>query len=247
MTPFRSLLPCLLAVLALAFAFPTVAVAGDEAAARRGDVETRTEVVTVKHIEAHQAQQVLRPFSSRDVGRLDSNDELSLLTIVDRPALVARMLEVLAEIDRPRAQLKLDVYLVVAGPKVRAGTPPGPELDAVLDELRNLFAYDTYSVMDRGTILMTAGQEASLQVGGSEGWQLDVTSREQGTEGDRFGLNVHLYKSWEVEGSGGVFKRDTIVSTSLEVKDGQTSVVGASKLDGDDRALITILRTRVIE
>jgi hypothetical protein len=39
---------------------------------------------------------------------------------------------------------------------------------------------------------------------------------------------------------------DTVVATDVAVRDGETTVIGASRLDGDERALITILRTAVV-
>ncbi len=206
----------------------------------------RTEVVKVHHIDVHDAEQVLRAIVSRR-GRLDANRELGVLTIVDEPALVDKMIEILSGLDQPRPQLEFTVFMVVAGEKQRRdGEMDFGELNDVMTELRRLFSYDSYRILDRGAVRLIAGNEARLRVGGSEGWDLELSTR-GATDGESFGVSLHLYVKDVIDSGGEVTVLEkTVVATSLEVRDGQTTVVGASKLDGDDRALITILRTRVI-
>lgn len=228
-------LAALLSLLTLLFAVP--------ASAQR---ELRTEVVRVSHIDVHDAESVLRPIVSH-MGRIEANRELGVLTIVDEPALVEKMLEILIGLDKPRPQLEFTIFLVVAGEKNRKDSEMDfGELTDVMTELRRLFSYDSYRILDRGAVRLIAGNEAQLQVGGTDGWTLELGTR-GATDGESFGVSLHLFVE-EMAGSEEqpLVLHKTVVSTTLEVRDGQTTVVGASKLDGDDRALITILRTRVI-
>ena len=135
---------------------------------------------------------------------------------------------------------------MIAGPKEAGGKKPGPELDDVMGELKQLFAYESYALLDRAAIRMLAGNEAALQVGGTDGYRIEISSRgEPGADG-RIGLSLNLYRPRIFNSDGKVTQiQDTVVATTLDVRDGETTVVGASRLDGDDRALITILRTRV--
>lgn len=214
-------------------------------AERPEEPELRTEVVTLKYIEPHDAAQVLRSLSSR-WGQIDHNRDLKVITIVDQPALVEKMLEIIADLDKPSTQLDFGIYLVIAGPKEAGAKKPGPELDDVMGELKKLFAYESYSIHDRAAIRMLAGREAAIQVGGTDGFRLEIGSRGEPGEDGRIGLDLNLYRPRTLNNDGNVvIIQDTVVATSIDVRDGETTVVGASKLDGDDRALITILRTRV--
>ena len=100
--------------------------------------------------------------------------------------------------------------------------------------------------MEKTAIRMLAGREAAIQVGGTDGFRLEIGSRGEPGDDGRIGLDLNLYRPRTLNNDGNVvIIQDTVVATSIDVRDGEATVVGASKLDGDDRALITILRTRV--
>lgn len=235
MKPLMSLLSLLAALL---LATPALA-------ERPEQPELRTEVVTLKYIDANDAAQVLQTLASR-WGRIDHNRDLNVITIVDQPALVEKMLEIIAGLDKPATQLDFTIYLVIAGPKEAGSKKPGPELDDVMGELEKIFAYESYTLHDRAAIRMLAGHEAALQVAGTDGYRLELGSRGEPGDDGRIGLEIHLYRPRTITRDGNtVVLQDTVVATSIDVRDGETTVVGASRLDGDERALITILRTRV--
>jgi hypothetical protein len=157
------------------------------------------------------------------------------------------MLEILAGLDKPATLLDFSIYLVIAGPKEAGAKKPGPELDDVMTELKQLFAYDSYALHDRAAIRMLAGSPAAIRVGGTDGFRVEIGSRGEPGDDGRIGLDLNLYRPRTISNQDGnvVVLQDTIVETSIDVRDGETTVVGASKLNGDDRALITILRTKV--
>ena len=235
MKPLMSLLALLSALL----------LAAPASAGPPEEPELRTEVIKLEYIDAIDAAQVLDTLRSRH-GRIDHNQDLNVVTVVDRPALVEKMLEIVAGLDKPATQLDFTVYLVIAGPKEPGAKKPGPELDDVMGELGKLFAYESYALHDRAALRMLAGNHAAIQVGGTDGYRLEIGSRGEPGEDGRIGLNLNLYRPRTYNNDGKVTViQDTVVATTIDVRDGETTVVGASRLDGDERALITILRTRV--
>jgi hypothetical protein len=201
-----------------------------------------TEIVKIKHIDPAAAADVLQGLASR-YGRIEFNRELGVVTIHDKTALVEKMLEVVADLDQPRAILDFEIVLIVAGPKGSdTGRPLNKDMDKVVEELQKLFAYPHYSLKDSARIRMLAGKRAELQVAGQEGYKIDLESTGQPGADTRLPLHIKVQRTWIKDGQ--TF-HDTVVATSIEVSDGETTVVGASRLNGDDTALVVILKTTV--
>lgn len=220
---------------ALLFALP---------AAAEEPPELRTELVTIKHVDAHDVVQILEAFGSH-WGRIQFNQPLNAVTISDQPALVDKMLEVIAQVDVPAAELELTAFLVEASSEGRSDPRLKEALGDVWEELAGLFSYKGYVELDRALLRVTAGARASQALGGDLGYTLEVRARQVDVEAGTFQLNVDLSQRGVTRSDGVVMHKD-IVETTLEVRDGKTSVVGASRLHGDDRALITILQTKVV-
>jgi len=233
-----------LLTLAALLAAPTPALAGDTGADADVAADMAHEIVHLKHIHPNDAERALRPFTSRH-GRLDANPSLGTLTIVDEPALVRKMLEVIAEIDVPRQEWSFQILLVYASDTGAKGIDVGPleTFDGVAEELTSLFQYDLYEELDRSLIKVTDGNEASLQLGGDPGYRVDLLPMARGE--DRVSVDFHLYRPETiVRDNETTTLKQTIVATTFEARPGDTTVVGASRLNGDEKALITIVQTR---
>ncbi len=237
-------------LLTLALAAPSLpsgtALAGADKASR-DTPELRRELVHLQHIRPHDAERVLRTFCSK-YGSLDSNESLGTLTIVDQPALVEKMLEVLAEIDVPRRGWSFQIQLITAldDPSQANDTSALDRMPEVADELLALFQYNIWQELDSAVIKVTDGTEAELRVSGEKGFQVRLEPHARGE--DTVEVEFHLYRPKTiVDGGKTTVLFDTVVETTFETRPGETTVVGASKLNGDDRALITIVKTEPIE
>ncbi len=209
--------------------------------------ELRRELVHLQHIRPHDAERVLRTFCSR-YGSLDSNESLGTLTVVDQPALVEKMLEVLAEIDVPRAAWSFQILLIAAqdDPGQADDFAALERIPDVADELKALFQYNVWEELDSAVIKVTDGTEAELRVSGEKGFHVRLEPYARGNES--VDVEFHLYRPKTIVDSGNTTVLfDTVVETTFETRPGDTTVVGASKLNGDDRALITIVQTQAIE
>jgi hypothetical protein len=223
---------------------PFLASAGDRTDRTRGEQpELRHELVHLQHIAPRDAERTLQPFLGR-WGRLDSNETLGTLTIVDEPALVGKMLDVLAELDVPRKSWDFRILLVQAR-KLGTAVELGPLSDYpdLASEIQDLFRFDTFEELDSSFVQVMDGNKGTLRVGGTEGFRVDLIPHARGDE--RVEVEFHLYRTNTlVDGADATVLYGTIVETSFETTPGQTTIVGASRLDGDDRALITIVETR---
>ena len=209
--------------------------------------ELRRELVHLQHIRPHDAERVLRAFCSK-YGDLDSNESLGTLTIVDQPALVGKMLDVLAEIDLPRAAWSFQILLIAAhaDPGQTDDFAALERLPDVADELMALFQYNVWEELDSAVIKTTDGTEAELRVSGEKGFHVRLEPHARGSESVE--VEFHLYRPRTIVNEGNTqVLFDTVVETTFETRPGDTTVVGASKLNGDDRALITIVQTQAIE
>lgn len=209
--------------------------------------ELQRELVHLQHIRPHDAERVLRSFCSK-YGNLDSNESLGTLTIVDQPALVEKMLEVLADIDVPRQGWSFQIQLITAqdDPSQPADTSALDKMPEVADELLALFQYNIWQELDSAVIKVTDGTEAELRVSGDKGFHVRIEPHARGE--NTVEVEFHLYRPKTIVNDGSTTVLfDTVVETTFETRPGETTVVGASKLNGDDRALITIVKTEPIE
>ena len=215
-----------------------------ERGSRGEEPELRHELVHLQHIAPREAERSLIPFLGRN-GRLDHNQNLGTLTIVDEPALVEKMLDVLAELDVPRKSWQFRILLVQARKAGGEGIELGPLTDYpdVAREIQNLFRFDLFEELDSSYVEVMDGDRGTLRVGGTEGFSVDIVPHARGEE--RVEVEFHLYRpSTHARDAEVTVLKNTVVETSFETAGGQTTIVGASRLDGDDRALITIVETR---
>jgi hypothetical protein len=80
-----------------------------------------------------------------------------------------------------------------------------------------------------------------LQVGGETGYTVDVKAKMVEQGGDSVRLVFHLYKR-----IGAKLERKTLIATSVELKNGETAVLGASKINGSGKALITVVSMKLM-
>ncbi len=201
------------------------------------------EAVAVPYLGAGNAVAVLTPMLSA-TGKIHANEQVQVITLVDTRARVDRMLELLKKLDRPRAQLEVTCFVIVAGESSpEPGVMPFDEVRAVMTELRRTLAYEEYHLAERGALRLTAGDVGQLQLGGAVGWRVSLNSSVRYAEDDSFGLTVSVHR----EAGAAIVNEPTgdIVFTSVEMTDGQTAAIGVSSME-DGRALVTLLRLRVL-
>lgn len=228
--------------------------------------ELKKEFVKLKYVEADEVHKVLSSFQSV-YGRITSNDDLSVITIQDTPEIVDKMLLLIKDIDVKPVDLLITVDLILGSmgieqspelARLMSGQPSKKKLesDPLIKELKNVLGYKDYNRIDSSFIRIQDDSYSSLKLGGHG---LDLSLRLEPhyvkeEKGDTFQLELrliqHISEQHISAGIGATAKeaREIIlIGTTLTVKSGERTVVGVSKLDGGDKALILIISGKVIK
>ena len=209
--------------------------------------KTRKEIVKVNYIDARSAYSILMPYMSRN-GKLQLVRESNMLIIEDIPEIVEKILSILKEIDVKPLDLQFTVDLILGSMSGDWEADPLHERslkdlksDPLIKELRKLLTYESFKRLD-STLINVQDNSRSTQMLGGEGmsFRLDLQPRYIKEEkGDSIRVELSL--------SSRQYKKDgsplslTLINTTLSLQSGDRSVVGVSKLNGGDKALILIL------
>lgn len=223
--------------------------------------ELKKEFVKLKYVEAEEVHKVLRSFQS-PYGRITSNDDLNVITIQDIPEIVDKMLLLIKEIDVKPVDLLITVDLILGSmgmerspelARLMSGQPSKKKLesDPLIKELKSVLGYTDYDRIDSSFIRIQDGSYSDLKLGGHG---LDLRLRLEPRyvkeeKVDTFQLELRLVQhiSEAVELVDMKEKSMVLIRTTLTVKSGERTVVGVSKLDGGDKALILIISGKVIK
>lgn len=211
--------------------------------------KTRKEIVKVNYIDARSAYSILMPYMSRN-GKLQLVRESNMLIIEDIPEIAEKILSILKEIDVKPLDLQFTVDLILGSMSAgsldddaTAGAHPDKKIksDPLIKELRKLLMYESFKRLD-STLINVQDNSRSTQMLGGEGmsFRLDLQPRYiKDEKGDSIRVELSL--------SSRQYKKDgsplslTLIDTTLSLQSGDRSVVGVSKLNGGDKALILIL------
>jgi hypothetical protein len=223
--------------------------------------ELKKEFVKLKYAEAEEVHKVLRSFES-GYGRITSNDDLNVITIQDIPEIVDKMLLLIKEIDVKPVDLLITVDLILGSmgmeqspelARLISGQPSKKKLesDPIIKELKSVLGYTHYNKIDSSFIRIQDDRYSELKLGGQgldlRLWLEPHYVREE--KRDTFQLELRLIQhiSEAVELVDMKEKSVVLIRTTLTVKSGERTVVGVSKLDGGNNALILIISGKIIK
>jgi hypothetical protein len=244
-------------LLALAF---TLAVAGpalteDQATAASQQIQVteiktlRKEIVKLKYVRAQDIQQLLYAYTSRQ-GNIQFNSNLpSVLSVSDTPENVEKILAAIREIDLKPADVLYTVQLVL-GSETDATTDPELKSDPIVKELGKLLRYKGYTLLDATLVRTVNMDKASVKFGPKAEFQLELRPEVAGdAKLPVIKTDVQLTR---IEQLG--FSEDKpitnvarLVQSTLNIKSGERTVVGVSKLDGGDKGLILIISAKIVD
>ena len=177
-----------------------------------------------------------------------------MLIIEDIPEMVEKILSILKEIDIKPLDLQFTVDLIIGSisgerNEERPRSKPAERLksDPLMRELTRVLAYEYFEKLD-STLIKVQDNSRSTQRMGGEGltFRLDLQPRYIKEEtGESMRVELRLTKdSYKNDGS---LISLTLIDTTISLKSGEKSVVGVSKLNGGDEALILILSGKVLK
>ena len=242
----------MIAFVALAFTLALVgpALAEDPvpAAAQAQNTEAknlRKEIVKLKYVRAQDIQNILDGYVSRD-GHISFNNNMpSVLAVSDTPENVEKILAAIRELDVKPADVLYTVQLVL-GSEADATTDADLKNDPVVKELGKLLRYKGYTLLD-GTLVRVVNREnASVVLGPKAEFQFELRPEVAGdAKAPVIKTDVRLRKI-SFPGSEKPVST-TLIESSLNIKSGDRTVVGVSKLDGGDKGLILIISAKIVD
>jgi hypothetical protein len=211
--------------------------------------ETRTEIVTIKYIDVKWAEGLLKSYTSRR-GRINRLHDGNKLVIEDTPENVEKILSILKEIDVKPLDLQFNVDLILGSTSSQSGEGFDKDLksDPIMKELGQLLQYKSFKRLDTALVKIQDNKHSSQRMGGSNlMFRLDLRPRYiEEDKGDSIQVDLYLSQDMGLT-SEGKRKSITLVETSLSIKSGERTVVGVSKLNGGDKALILILSGSLVK
>jgi hypothetical protein len=213
-----------------------------------------TKIFEVKYQDVSRLAQLLSPFGAR----LQPSGEFKAITASGRPELVTAVGEAIKRFDVPVKNVEVTLYILAGVSQAPQQENIPKELDGVTKQLRGLFAYQGYRLLDTMLMRGREGQGAQANgVGASAGgstfpirYQVRFNSTSVTPDGkgnmvriDRlnFSANVPIQSS-----GGGMTNVDTGINTDVDVREGQKFVVGKTGMGGAD-ALILVLTAKVVD
>jgi hypothetical protein len=246
----------MIALVALGFALALAAPAlaeGQTAApaqAQRDEVKNlRKELVRLKYVRADQIVNFLRAYTSRD-GYVTSQNSLPfVITVADTPENFEKVLAVIRELDVKPADVLYTVQLVL-GSEAEAATDADLRNDPVIKELGKLLRYKGYTLLDATFVRTVNMENAQVKFGPKAEFSLELRPEVAGdAKAPVIKTGVRLTR---IEQSGfyegkPITNVARLIDSSLNVKSGDRTVVGVSKLDGGDKGLILIISAKIVD
>jgi hypothetical protein len=218
--------------------------------------EMKKEIVQVKYFSVYRARDLLRPYLSHTlpgpIGQIQDLPERNALIIEDTPEVIEKLLSMLKELDVKPLDLQFTVDLILGSLETFLGAT-GDEVkelmsDPVIKELNSLLKYKSFKRLDSSIIKVQDNTSSYQQIGGGGiSLKLGIKPRfikEEKADELLVELNLSQLAGLTSEGKE---RASNLLSTTLTLKSGERTVVGVSKLDGGDKALILILSGKVIK
>jgi hypothetical protein len=224
--------------------------------------ELTTKIVSIKYIEHSLAINLLRRYLRGPNETISQLPGTSRLVIEAAPETIEKIISILNEIDIKPIDLQFNVDLLLgsAGTEEENALTPEVKSDSVLRELSSLLKYRSFQRLDSAIIKVQDNKYSQQKLGGSISLRRDqkdlgrqpvslrLNLRPRYIKEDKkdmFNVELNLYQlhGFAAEGKERV---STLINTTLTLKSGERTVVGVSKLNGGDKALILIVSGEVI-
>ena len=199
----------------------------------------QTKVFSIKYKDPMEIRQLIGPLVFDDGSTLSRtithNTSLRTITVRARADVLAKIEELIYEYDIPPTQIRLDIQLVLADNSESTRQLIPKELEPIQKKLSDLFKYKNYSLVGSANTLVYENESCQIAVGGSS-FRVSIGKIE-------YLINAGIIKlsRFQLEG------KEAHLSTTVNVSDGDTVIIGKAST-GDPRvALITIVKAEVVE
>jgi hypothetical protein len=245
----------ILAFVVLAFVFAVIAPAfAEDASQEKAEtkVPLRKELVQLKYLRSGGALfNFIQTYLSRE-GRTTGGPTDRVVVISDYPENVEKALQALRQIDVKPADLLFTVQLVLGSDEPEKGAEAMPN-DPIIRELRNLLKYKSYSLLDTSLIRAIDNADSEVRMGEKADFELKIMPKF--IKDEKSSLiqmwvrltQVHNANPPNVTPLKVEYITTDLIATTLNIKPGDKTVVGVSKLDGGGKGLILIISGKIVE
>ncbi len=211
-------------------------------------------VFVLKYVEPNWIRTLLFPYGAI----VQTQDSLNSVAVRAPAAVIDSIAQLIKQMDTPanaKKSVELTGYLILGTPvAVATADPIPPALKPVIDQLKNVLAYKSYSVVD--TIIGRTMEGNRIEMNGSAArtadaapaltrYQLQLTPNVTG-EGNS--QSVRLVVNFNGNMQGQNVREDNTpvgISSTLDIRVGQQVVVGKSTIR--DYALILVMSTKLVD
>jgi hypothetical protein len=187
----------------------------------------------LKHKQADKAANVIKPLMSAE-GSMSIQPSANSLIVTDLAENLKRIATAIAAFDAPARQLQLTIRLVSAG---RAAADAG-KVDPELADVASKLALLRYNVLESLGVAHAAGKEGEPGVVELDGYRADFQFGEYDPASDS--IQLADFKLLRREGD----QLAPMLKTTLNLKLGQTVIIGATKQPQSQRALMIVITTQ---
>ena len=219
--------------------------------------EELTRVFQLKYVSPQSLSNLLGPFGNM---RISTVEQLKAISVRGDTALLTEIENLIQRFDVPPPPVQnidVTIYLMSALGQPAASAVP-PELEGVVRQLKGMFSYKGYQLIDTQVIRVRAGQggEASGVINSASKSEIKTISqikfRSASSSTDEKGRairidNLRVGVKVPVVSGGKVQYIDTGITTDVDIREGQKVVVGKANMDGSDRASIVVLTAKVVD
>jgi hypothetical protein len=248
----RTVIALLALAFTLAIVLPALAEdpAGTPAQAQKDEVKNlRKEIVKLKYVRAQDIQNLLYAYVSRD-GHIQFNLNMpAILSVSDAPENVEKILAAIREIDVKPADVLYTVQLVL-GSEADATTDAELQSDPIVKELRKLLRFKGYTLLDVTLVRTINRENAEVKFGPKAEFELALRPDVAGdAKMPVIKTEVRLRRIEQLGFSAdkAITNVATLIDSTLNIRSGDRTVVGVSKLDGGDKGLILIISGKIVD
>jgi hypothetical protein len=223
------------------------------------DQKVMDKIIEIRYANANAVANAISMFVG---GNVRGDTSLHAISVRGTAESIAKVEEAVKKLDVPPSNIELTVYLVSGSAdskQARADDIPA-ELTSTVKQLRGLFQYKSYRILESFALRARDGHDASTSgslagSGATYEFHYKSASVSSGTPRvvhmDGMQLEVrtpitnNLVTNRDKDGHI-VYDRSTIY-TNIDAGEGQKIVVGKSTFHGSDDALILIVTAKVVE
>jgi len=243
-----------LIVLITAFLFIWLApVFSEEKAQENKPSELKKEIYKLKYIKYNDIMMLVQNYLSRE-GRIFWAADSRIISISDVPENVEKILAIIKEIDTKPADLLFTVQLLLGSETGEEKLDEYLKNDPIVKELTSFLKYKNYSLLDTSLIRALDDKQSEIRLGKNAEFTFSLRPKYIREEkGDFFQVEVELNQEIKLSNPEKVGDRLTVsytrqlIESNLTLKHGEKTVVGVSKMDGGDKALILIISGKIIK